>query len=757
MKAGKYYFKLLLVIFIVALLYASVTSGVYYYNQNESADKRIDAQQRVMIEQVRDKIDGMLLSSLNSINRLKSNDKIMDYSRGKGINPYFNTLALAELRTNNDAYANIGFRIDMTMENSGTVITPDYTIDTSRYFQEQGLDQAKVSQKLFGPASENRPTSIYELESSSSRSVKLAVKAKLPSSAGVVYFFVTFKEDAFIPALGQLTNEAISILYKDQLLFFYSGDQDLLENSTPLHKLLYALNEGRNFTQVERQSKSDHTFYLLSSKVLKDWNYSYIINESAAATGSNGVLRNSLLIGLLCLTAGLIIAAVLARNAYKPVRTLVHYLEAAGNRVKDNRREDEFSFLRSVTDTFQSTNKELTEIIRNQKGSLQSKYLRDLLIGKVSSEHIQEELSKHDLEAIDLPCSVAVFEMTDIKSLDTMERDSVLSVKSQFIAKAEEDLRNGRNGFVIDLDFHRLAIVVCGKTNDEMTKFCNQYIQEMAFNHPLMWKAVVGRTVLVYSDIERSYRDCLYLLELGFEFTRKSVISEEDRSSLFANHLYYPLEAERELIQSIMTGDVKEAESLINQLISRNCDNEDALSGDINSLTFAFITTINRMCLQLQIQSSDIFGQEWQVHLLQTKEHVEGYRQAIMELIRLLLNKVDVKNAELDNVLTDKMVAFIRDQYDKDISLTDISEYLQLSSSYVSVIFKQYTGENFKDYLNIYRVKKAKEFLEREDVKIQDLALLVGCNNANTFIRIFKKYEGISPGQYMKKRDANAG
>lgn len=59
-------------------------------------------------------------------------------------------------------------------------------------------------------------------------------------------------------------------------------------------------------------------------------------------------------------------------------------------------------------------------------------------------------------------------------------------------------------------------------------------------------------------------------------------------------------------------------------------------------------------------------------------------------------------------------------------------------------------GDNFKNYLSIYRIEKAKELMqENEGLRIKDLAELVGYNSSNTFIRIFRKYEGISPGKYF--------
>ena len=95
---------------------------------------------------------------------------------------------------------------------------------------------------------------------------------------------------------------------------------------------------------------------------------------------------------------------------------------------------------------------------------------------------------------------------------------------------------------------------------------------------------------------------------------------------------------------------------------------------------------------------------------------------------------------------------YIHNNYFEDISLNDLSDHIGHSLKYTSLLFKKLCGENFKYVLNSYRVEKAKEIMkESSDIKVQELSELVGCNSANTFIRMFKQYEGVSPGKYLKR------
>ena len=102
------------------------------------------------------------------------------------------------------------------------------------------------------------------------------------------------------------------------------------------------------------------------------------------------------------------------------------------------------------------------------------------------------------------------------------------------------------------------------------------------------------------------------------------------------------------------------------------------------------------------------------------------------------------------------MIAYVNENYYKDIYLIDLAEHFNFSSGYISALFKKITNENFKDYLNIKRVEKSKEVMRvNRHIKIKDLSTNVGCNNVNTFIRMFKNYEGISPSEYLETLEKN--
>ena len=86
-----------------------------------------------------------------------------------------------------------------------------------------------------------------------------------------------------------------------------------------------------------------------------------------------------------------------------------------------------------------------------------------------------------------------------------------------------------------------------------------------------------------------------------------------------------------------------------------------------------------------------------------------------------------------------------------------MSEQINISPQYISMLFKQDFGENFLSYLNRIRVEKAKHFLGDKQTfyKINTIGEMVGFNNVNTFMRVFKKYTGMTPGKYREMINEN--
>jgi len=108
-------------------------------------------------------------------------------------------------------------------------------------------------------------------------------------------------------------------------------------------------------------------------------------------------------------------------------------------------------------------------------------------------------------------------------------------------------------------------------------------------------------------------------------------------------------------------------------------------------------------------------------------------------------------NTEYTELVIQKAIEYIENNYQKDISLDDVSGYVYLSPVYFCRFFKEETNINFLTYLTNVRMGKAAEILIKREKKISEVSHLVGYKNTKYFTRVFKKHYGIVPSEYLKQ------
>ncbi|NOU88491.1 helix-turn-helix domain-containing protein [Paenibacillus sp. LMG 31460] len=107
------------------------------------------------------------------------------------------------------------------------------------------------------------------------------------------------------------------------------------------------------------------------------------------------------------------------------------------------------------------------------------------------------------------------------------------------------------------------------------------------------------------------------------------------------------------------------------------------------------------------------------------------------------------KKSETD-VMTKFVMEYVESNFGEDLSLDAISAKLGITGPYLSSYFKEKTGTNFSDYIFTVRMNKAMDMLRDTDLKIQEIASLIGYFTAASFNRVFKKHTGITPSEFRR-------
>ncbi len=98
-----------------------------------------------------------------------------------------------------------------------------------------------------------------------------------------------------------------------------------------------------------------------------------------------------------------------------------------------------------------------------------------------------------------------------------------------------------------------------------------------------------------------------------------------------------------------------------------------------------------------------------------------------------------------------KIINYIVTHYD-DISVEELANHFHYSRQYCSKLIKEFTGYTFSELLTNIRLQQGINLLLYTSMSIADISFKVGYQNPETFIRMFKKHEGITPSQYRRQQ-----
>jgi AraC-like DNA-binding protein/ligand-binding sensor protein len=215
----------------------------------------------------------------------------------------------------------------------------------------------------------------------------------------------------------------------------------------------------------------------------------------------------------------------------------------------------------------------------------------------------------------------------------------------------------------------------------------------------------------------------------------------------------YPLEKERQLLESLRRGDNEGARKALDELLARLF-----FSAPDN---FKFLQYRAIELAVLFSRTAAAAGNTGETILDLNNQYLERIQEAQSseELIDTLYRIVEAMTEQISPfrgvrhaLPLRRAESYIRANYTRKVRLKEVADVSGLSAPYFSTVFKEEMGENLSDYLNRLRVDRAAKLLMDTDLSLSEIAGSCGFEDQSWFSKIFKSYTGSSPGKY---RDNN--
>ncbi|WP_088103259.1 response regulator transcription factor [Halalkalibacter urbisdiaboli] len=259
---------------------------------------------------------------------------------------------------------------------------------------------------------------------------------------------------------------------------------------------------------------------------------------------------------------------------------------------------------------------------------------------------------------------------------------------------------------------------------------------------------VVGQSSMQISESYESAENALLKQNLLEHNWNTTIVIDIPKNS---KPLIHPFEYSEEIKWAIQSGSTDQIDTILERVFQTFERNQYFSREQIAIWESQFEILKEHWLKEYQIESETPFYEGkayWNDDgVFSFNKFKEEKRKEFHELIRIVYN-VQFKK-EKNSV--QKIEEYIRHNYQKDIKLSEIADRFFLSREYISRKFKQEYDATITDYLTKIRIEKAKELLENPFLKIYEVADSVGYQNDKYFIKVFKKFAGMTPKEYQAK------
>ena len=512
---------------------------------------------------------------------------------------------------------------------------------------------------------------------------------------------------------GQATMEGTTTLLMD------SSGQLLCESGNPAlaGQLVQMAAEKRLESHVELVNKS---YYLLQKQLEEEnWTLITLVPVSAITRKSSWVWQQSMVFLMVFLAVGIVAAASMVQLNYQPLRELTRSLPTKSDCVED---QNEYQQINGAFQIYRRDLERLQIIQENQRISLQKELMQNLL--------------EHDIDVSAFSGDVASW----IQINTWGEWFILLLLKEEGLDFSELGLDNV---VLLHVQPHGIPTLCLFAKEEEPLRQSLGTVEEYLQENGVVYTS--GSVRCGWKQIHSAF---LSLCERN-ESMQEPLETENTPAGKLSQRVV--IVQGGEIARLTFAGNAEEAIRMLHHAVRMN------FSSQPDMFLLRMLMTDVLMSMYNAVPAGDERGVEVQQAIVATSRalqkamtHTEAEEQ-MDTLIGAVAAKYVPPMSDNQPELLSRILQCVQEHFcEHDFNVSRAADLLGLSVAYLSKYFKRQTGVNLLNYLNSLRIDYAKKLMDEEQITVAEAADRAGYENANTFIRLFKKYAGDTPGNYNK-------
>lgn len=479
--------------------------------------------------------------------------------------------------------------------------------------------------------------------------------------------------------------------------------------------------------------------------------YVYCLPEKALAASLSDSRKSISVILLLYIIGGLCMALMTALFNYNPVRVLMkdimnkHDNEQDGNVGK--LKKDEYGLIREYIDDLNNEKNNLRTKVGAYLTEVKSNFLRELLAEGLDESKFMDISRTLDLKFCYPRYCFINFNWNRRQNMSTDDVNNEFHILGLFEKLASDygtvykfNLHKDSVGFILNLrEEADIKIIaegyrgLAGSVND-------------TFDRQIM--VGLGSIYDGFDRIPSSYNEACEAGRYG-QFYNCSVFTWDNVLGLERDKYYYHSDVMDKLVNYLESNNKESMEKLLLQIIEFNFSERRLSMNLVKKLYYDLVGTLKRVLERHNYNISDIIAHDGGITENDNFTNLGDMVRSIMHSFEAVCDYLSQNREKIMDDKAAQIIRFIKDSYsDANLSCGYVADRFSVSQPSISYIVKKYSGMSYVDYVNKLRLDKAKLLLSDNELNVTEIANRLGYGSSNSFIRTFKNYEGITPGQY---------
>nr|WP_275691079.1 AraC family transcriptional regulator [Paenibacillus aceris] len=494
------------------------------------------------------------------------------------------------------------------------------------------------------------------------------------------------------------------------------------------------------------------------------WTYVSIIPKAVVLSQVNAVKMWAITVVLLCLAGGGAVCYYMAYRHYRPIRDLVHAVARGGGADSTGVfPKNEFELIREKVHTLFEKEKNLETTLSRHLLVVRTEFLSRLIRGHVDAA----ALTERDLQFMNVHFESGLFavlliDIDDFSQFSEQNTEREWALMRFILSNLSVELLEHK-GYLIELERDRIAILVNLPTGNSRDTRMGTFVDKLKDMMDKRFKTKISISVSdVHEGIEciqECYNESVFAMAYKMIKGQNSVLYYEEVRKFGQPTYYYPMEMESQLMNVARSGDYANVEIILNRIYEVNFQSGGITPEMGKCLFFDLLSSLLKLSGSLNIDQNLVFsGESDPVRIISECATAEQMVDRIKRLYRRLCEAVQEDRTGHGEQLYRKMTDYIQEHFhDGMLSLTTMADHFDMNASYLSAFFKNYSGRNVSNYLTEIRLNTCKRLLAESTQTVSEIARQVGYASNIGLTRMFKKAEGITPGQYREAMKHESG